>query len=246
MVGGNQRLKALRDLGHKEVQVVYVDLTLEREKALNLALNKISGDWDKDKLAEIIDELTKVPDFDVELTGFDDKELSRILDEHLSNTEETFDAEKERQSVGEAVTKLGDIILLGSHRLLCGDSSKVEDVSKLLEGKKAALVFTDPPYNVNYSSGSRPAPDGQSSNDVEEWSKIKNDNMPQAEYEVWLGKVFSNLASSLGSGAAFYIWNGHRQFGPMHQLLTAQGCHISCVITWAKERFALGYGDYNQ
>jgi DNA modification methylase len=178
------------------------------------------------------------------MTGFDTPEISKLFDRYLDEGGEEEDA---GVSLPETpITKPGDLIILGPHRILCGDSSKEEDVAKLLDGKKADLIFTDPPYNVDYNGADRPKPDGQHTNDGEEWQKIKNDNLPQAEYETWLKKVFANIATHIGEGAAFYIWNGHRQFGPMHQMLIDHGFHISCVITWAKERFALGFGDYNQ
>ena len=78
------------------------------------------------------------------------------------------------------------------------------------------------------------------------WRKIANDSLPQKEYESWLEKVLTNVSGYFQEGAAFYIWNGHRQFGPMQEILIKLGFHVSCVITWAKERFALGFGDYNQ
>ena len=244
LVGGHQRLKILVEQGMKEVEVSVVDLDLIKEKALNLALNRVQGGWQEDRLAALLDELCKVPEFDVGLTGFDTSEMSGLFDKYLDEDGAEDDAAEELPET--PVTKPGDLIILGPHRILCGDSSKSEDVARLLDGKKANLIFTDPPYNVDYSGADRPMPEGQQASATGEWSKIKNDNLPQDEYESWLKKVFANMAAHIGEGAAFYVWNGHRQFGPMHQMLIDQGLKISCVITWAKERFALGYGDYNQ
>ena len=236
LVGGHQRLKILIEQGLKEVEVSVVDLDLGQEKSLNLALNRVQGGWDNEKLAALLKEMGEMPDFNVSLTGFDTPEISSLFDRYLPEGDSEDDVEQELPET--PVTKPGDLIILGPHRILCGDSSKAEDVARLMDGKKAGMVFTDPPYNVDYGSANRQSADG--------WDKIKNDNLPQAEYETWLNKVFVNMAAHLGAGSAFYIWNGHRQFGPMHQILSTQGFHISCVITWAKERFALGYGDYNQ
>ena len=244
VVGGNQRLAALKGLGHNEVHVIYVDLSDQQEKALNLALNKISGDWDDEKLAHLLNDLKSMPDFDISLTGFDAPEISSLFDRYLKEGGEDTTTDLHKPEI--PITKSGDLIILGPHRILCGDSSKVEDVNLLLNGQKANLIHMDPPYNVAYDGGARPIPQEQRSNSSEEWNEIQNDNLPQADYETWLKKVFANMALHTGAGAAFYVWNGHRQFGPMYQMLTAQGFHISCVITWAKERFALGYGDYNQ
>lgn len=101
-------------------------------------------------------------------------------------------------------------------------------------------MHTDPPYNVNYCGGSRPIADSRPKKH-KMWEQIYNDNLSQEEYEIWFKKVINNVIDYLDIGAAFYIWNGHSQFGPMHKMLEALGCNISCVITWAKPNFAIGY-----
>lgn len=245
LVGGHQRLKILIERGEKEVEVSVVDLDSEKEKALNLALNKISGDWDQEKLGHLLDELMKSPDFDVTLTGFDIPEISEILDQLEQVNEDLFDFEGEVKKIKNPKTKPGDLIELGPHRLLCGDCSKPEDLAKLLGSEKIGLIHTDPPYNVDYYGGSRPNEKSRPATH-KLWDRIYSDNLPQDEYEKWLKTLLTNATAYLAPGAAIYIWNGHRQFGPMYLILAELGFHISCVITWAKERFALGYGDYNQ
>jgi hypothetical protein len=144
------------------------------------------------------------------------------------------------------ITQPGELIELGPHRLLCGDSAKTEDLQRLLEGiHDVDLVFTDPPYNVAYYGGNRPTPRSRPK-PSRQWKRIYHDNLSQEDYEAWLNPILQNMLSALAPGAPFYLWNGHRQFGPMHAMLTAAGAHISCVITWAKECFAIGYGDFNQ
>lgn len=245
LVGGHQRLKILIAAGFKEAEVSIVDLDSVQEKALNLALNKIQGAWDNDKLAALIEELTKIPDFDIGLTGFDLPEVSEILDRIEEVKEDEFDLEKELNNIGKAVTQKGDLIVLGQHRLLCGDSSKPEDVKRLIGDAKVNLIFSDPPYNVNYYGGNRPSANTRPKKH-RDWQRIYNDNLSQEEYEVWLKAILRNVTPYLAPGSAYYLFNGHSQFGPMHQMLTELGFHISCVITWAKESFAIGYGDYNQ
>jgi DNA modification methylase len=245
-VGGHQRFTVLLAQGLAEVEASVVDLPLDQEKALNLALNRVQGDWDEDKLAILLADLQELPDFDLGLTGFDLPEISEILDRAEEGEEDNFDPEKELEGIKDPVTKPGDLIQLGHHRLLCGDSSKPEDVAKLLGDKKVNLIFTDPPYNVDYYGGNRPLPEKSHSKPSSNWQKIYNDNLTQGDYEVWLKQIFKNTVSYLAPGAPVYIWNGHRQFGPMYLMLTELGFHVSCVITWAKERFALGFGDYNQ
>jgi DNA modification methylase len=244
LVGGHQRFKILLEQGISEVEVSVVDLPLDKEKALNLALNKISGSWDKDRLASLLDELIHIPEVDISLTGFDMPEISSILDDYAGLIE--LPQGEDPEDIEKPITQPGDLIELGPHRILCGDSSKKEDIDKLFQGKKANLVFTDPPYNVAYHPSNRPISDEAQSKAQNTWRVISNDNLSQEEYELWLIQVLTNMSDYLDKGAAYYIWNGHKQFGPMHQMLNKLGFHVSCVITWAKESFALGYGDYNQ
>lgn len=240
LVGGHQRYKILKAEGHTEIMVSVVDLPLDKEKALNIALNKISGDWDQDKLAQIIQELSVIPDMDISLTGFDEAEITSLLDGLSENTpEETFDAQSELEAIKTPITQPGDLIELGEHRILCGDASSSEDIRKLMKDEKAALLNTDPPYNVDYQGT-------VSNKEHNRWTTIQGDNLSQEEYEQWLKKVFINVYPFFGEGMPFYLWNSHKQFGPMHQMLTDLGMHISSVITWAKENFTLGFSDYHQ
>ncbi|MBT9167760.1 MAG: Nucleoid occlusion protein [Syntrophomonadaceae bacterium] len=151
VVGGHQRLKVLLELGHTEIDCVVVELDLRREKALNLALNKIQGEWDEGKLAELMVELDAVA-FDVSLTGFDAAEIDELLNcWHAKDTvQDNFDVDKEKECIeGEgAITKLGDIWVLGSHRLLCGNSTSESDFAKLMDGSRAQVAVTSPPYGV--------------------------------------------------------------------------------------------------
>jgi DNA modification methylase len=250
LVGGHQRFKIILAQGAKEAQVSVVDLSIEKEKALNIALNKIQGDWDEQKLALLLDELTNVPEFNVELTGFETEEISELLDRALTESpqaiEENFDVEEALDMENPAVTQPGELIELGNHRLLCGDSGKLSALRKLIGDSKVHLFFTDPPYNCNYYGGNRPQPDKARPKQSRQWKRIYSDNLNQDEYIKWLGTVLRNVSRFLAAGAPVYIWNGHRQFGPMHQLLGTIGIKVSCVITWAKESFAIGFGDYNQ
>ncbi|MGB2985427.1 MAG: site-specific DNA-methyltransferase [Phycisphaerae bacterium] len=249
LIGGHQRLKILAARGVKRIEVSVVDLPLEREQALNVALNKIGGDWDERKLADLLTGLAQIPDFDVSLTGFDATEMTQLLDRlEALDDEDDFDMADALEAAQDQppITAPGELIELGRHRLLCGDAARSEDVERLLDGAKADLVFTDPPYNVNYYGGQRPTPRTARPKRSRAWERIYMDNLDQEAYEEWLGRVMQNMLATMAPGAAFYIWNGHRQFGPMHALMTAAGAHVSCVIVWAKESFAIGYGDYSQ
>jgi len=244
LISGHQRLKILIEQGLTEVEVSVVDFSIEQEKACNLAMNKISGRWDDNKLAVLLEELQKMPDFDVGLTGFDIPEVSEILDRAEEAKEDGFDLEKNLNNTGKAITQKGDLIMLGRHRLLCSDSSNPEEIKRIIGNAKVNLIFSDPPYNVNYYGGNRPIPNARPKKS-RDWQRIYNDNLSQSEYEEWLKTILKNVTPYLAPGAPCYLWNGHAQFGPMHSMLTELGFHVSCVITWAKESFAIGYGDYN-
>ena len=157
IIGGNQRYEALKSLGYTDVDVVFVDEPdLNREKALNIALNKISGEWDFVKLADIIDDF-ELNDFNISLTGFDKPELENFGIEENPNEHEPVEVvedDYEEPDDLEITVQTGDIYILGNHRLMCGDSTKTEDVTLLMEGKQADMVFTDPPYDLedNYST----------------------------------------------------------------------------------------------
>lgn len=118
VIGGHQRLKILKELGYTDVECVIVDLDPNKEKALNIALNKISGDWDNDKLEELLSEL-KQTDIDMDVTGFSFDEVENILKETLGSKEDDFEVEETLNEIEQPVTKLGDVWILGKHRLMC-------------------------------------------------------------------------------------------------------------------------------
>lgn len=166
VVGGHQRVKVLKDLGYTDIEVVHVDLDDANEKALNIALNKISGDWDADKLEDLLRELNLDADLDVTLTGFDLSELDTLFSGSLDDIEDEPEDDKEThkekeeeldelcKEAKEAIhnprdIKLGDRWQLGNHVLLCGNSYDASTYDKLLNGEECSMVFTDPPYNYN-------------------------------------------------------------------------------------------------
>lgn len=171
IVGGHQRAKVLKDLGHKEVDVSVVNLDEEKEKALNLALNKTGGDWDYEKLKDLLVEID-TGNFDIEITGFGEDEIEKLLaefDPQSEITEDDFDADEAAANIENPITQRGDVWQLGRHRLMCGDSTLIDDVEKLMDGEKADMVFTDPPYGVNYQSNMRTK--------SEKFEVLKNDNV---------------------------------------------------------------------
>jgi DNA modification methylase len=245
LVSGHQRFKILLEQGIAEVEVSVVDLSLYKEKALNLALNKIRGSWDEDKLAQLLEDLNTAPEFNTGLTGFDLPEISQILDNfQQAQEDDDFDFDAAVESIKEPITKAGDIIELGSHRILCGDSASINDLRRLMQEDKANLIFSDPPYLASYIPGNRPTRDRKRKKS-NIGKMIQNDSMPQGQYEKWLKNVFANAAQFIEGSASIYIWNGFRQFGPMTQMLIDLGFHISNIITWVKPSLCISFSDYN-
>lgn len=150
VIAGNMRLQAIKSLGWATVPVVEVrDASVEQEKEWMVKDNLHKGEWDFEKLADNFE-----LDFLKEM-GFDEKGLNKVLAGMDNSADDEFDADKELESIAEPVVKRGEIWQLGEHRLMCGDSTKKEDVERMMDGKKADMVFTDPPYGVSYQSNMR-------------------------------------------------------------------------------------------
>ncbi len=246
IVGGHQRFRILVAQGYKELEVSVVNFSLEQEKLCSLALNRISGRWDDNKLAAIFEEVQKLPDLDLSLSGFDSDDISRILDSvGESKDPDDFDFDGAVEAIETPVTQRGDVITLGDHRIMCGDSACESDMDKLMQGEKIDLLHTDPPYGCSYLAQNRPDLESRPKKS-KRWQALYKDNLNEKEYEQWIEAVLKNIRRYLKEGASAYIWNGHAKFYFMHQVLKQLGFHISTVITWAKPNFAISYGDFNQ
>ena len=142
----------LKDMGYQDVDVIIVDVDKVKEKALNIALNKISGEWQMDKLKDLLLDLEN--QIDIGMTGFDDQEIKELMAKMDTGvaTDDEFDVEGALEAIEEPKSKRGSIYQLGDHRLMCGDSTDPNDVLMLMQGKLADLIVTDPPYNVNYEN----------------------------------------------------------------------------------------------
>jgi len=231
LIGGHQRLKILKEKGIREFEVSVVDLNEQKEKALNLALNKIQGDWDFGKLADLLVELDD-GQFDMELTGFDEKELEEIANWTPEEVkEDDFDAGEEAEKIKEPKSKRGEIYKLGRHRLMCGDATSREDVERLMDGKKADLLLTDPPYGVDY---------GMTNNKRYKKRSIEGDK--PIDYQNIL-KFIPLIKFYLKN--SFYICGSDKTIEKLILALRSAGAHISCLIIWAKDHPVLGMGDYN-
>lgn len=228
VVGGHQRLKVLMDMGITEVECVVVELSEEKEKALNIALNKISGEWDKDKLALLITDLQGT-DFDVSLTGFEPAEIDDLFKDSVKDglKDDDFDVEAELKKP--TITKSGDVWTLGRHRLVCGDSTKAETFDLLMCGKKANLVVTDPPYNVNYEGSA---------------GKIKNDNMANDAFYEFLLATFTNMESVMADDASIYVFHADTEGLNFRRAFADAGFYLSGTCIWKKQSLVLGRSPY--
>jgi DNA modification methylase len=228
VVGGHQRLKVLIDMGITEVECVVVEMDAEKEKALNIALNKISGEWDKEKLALLIADLQGA-DFDVSLTGFDPAELDALFKDSINDGihDDDFDVETELKKP--PITKLGDVWTLGRHRLVCGDSTKANTFDLLMAGAKANLVITDPPYNVNYEGNA---------------GKIKNDNMANDAFYSFLLSSFQNTEAVMADDASIYVFHADTEGLNFRRAFSDAGFYLSGCCIWKKQSLVLGRSPY--
>ena len=228
VVGGHQRLKVLMDMGMTKVDCVVVEMDEDKEKALNIALNKISGDWDKDKLALLIADLQGA-DFDVSLTGFEPAEIDDLFKDTLKDgvKDDDFDVGAELEKP--TMTKHGDIWTLGRHRLICGDSTKAETYDLLMGSTKANLVITDPPYNVNYEGSA---------------GKIKNDNMADDTFYNFLLDAYTQMHSAMADDASIYVFHADTEGLNFRKAFADAGFYLSGCCIWKKQSLVLGRSPY--
>jgi DNA modification methylase len=228
IIGGHQRLNVAIDLGYTEVPCAVVDVDKTREKALNIALNKITGEWDEQMLADLLTDL-KEADYDLDYTGFEAPEVeqlfSNIYDKKVK--EDDFDVDKELQQP--CFSQLGDLWLLGKHRVICGDSTGEEIYTRLMDGQLANLVLTDPPYNV----------------DVEETAgKIMNDNMGDQEFYNFLLSAYRCMHANLADDGSIYVWHADTEGINFRTAFKDAGFYLSGCCIWVKNSLVLGRSPY--
>jgi DNA modification methylase len=228
IIGGHQRLNVAIDLGYTEVPCAVVDIDKTREKALNIALNKITGEWDEQMLADLLTDL-KEADYDLDYTGFEAPEVeqlfSNIYDKKVK--EDEFDVDKELQQP--CFSQLGDLWCLGKHRVICGDSTGEEIYTRLMDGQLANLVLTDPPYNV----------------DVEETAgKIMNDNMGDQEFYNFLLSAYRCMHANLADDGSIYIWHADTEGINFRTAFRDAGFYLSGCCIWVKNALVLGRSPY--
>jgi hypothetical protein len=242
VVGGHQRLSVMKHLGVAEVDCVVVDIDDAKEKALNIALNKISGEWDNEKLTDLLKELN-LSGYDTALTGFDIKEMDELFAGTVYDVkEENFDAESEVGAIEKPFTQSGDIWHLGRHKLLCGDCTAESDVNKLFGDKTADLVVTDPPYNIDYGTAEQ---DRAEARGVEVGERhILNDNMSDESFAEFLLSFYKSAYGVTKGGGVIYIFHSTKESVNFITAMRKAGFKVSQTLIWAKDHFTLGRSDY--
>lgn len=229
IIGGHQRVTVLRDLGYTEIDCIVIEIEKTKEKALNIALNKITGEWNKELLADLIADLQD-SDFDVTFTGFDPPEIEQLMNtvHDKDIVEDDFDIEAQLEKP--TISKEGDLWLLGEHRLVCGDSTLPETYDLLMDGRKANLVVTDPPYNVDYEGSA---------------GKIKNDKMAEEQFEKFLFAAFVNMEQSMMDDASIYVFHSDSHGLAFRRSFEEAGFYLSGCCIWKKNSLVLGRSPYN-
>ena len=229
VIAGHGRILAAKEEGIKEVPCVFADhLTEAQKKAYIIADNRMAMDagWDEELLRVEIEALQGV-DFDPLLTGFDEKELAALFDDGAEAKDDDFDVDEELEKP--VFSKTGDVWTLGRHRLVCGDSTKAETYETLMQGKKANLVVTDPPYNVNYEGSA---------------GKIKNDNMAAEKFYQFLLDAFTNMEKVMAEDASIYVFHADTEGLNFRRAFTDAGFYLSGCCIWKKPSLVLGRSPY--
>jgi DNA modification methylase len=227
IIAGHGRTIAAQRLQMKAVPCIRLShLTPAQKKAYVIADNKLAlnAGWDDELLKIELSELRE-EDFDLSLTGFDDDELNNLLAEAV--TEGLVDEDQVPEAPEEPKTKMGDIYQLGRHRLMCGDSTSIDAVEKLMNGANVDLVFTDPPYNVAFNGRS-------GKHDV-----IKNDNLSDTDFEAFITEICNTIQTV--DPKAYYIWCNWNFYAGLQNKLPYKAC-----IVWAKNVFGMGQGYRHQ
>lgn len=240
LVGGHQRIKAAKKLGLKDVPVVAVDLSEVEEKALNVALNKISGEWDLDLLRGVLEDV-QAGGLDLSLTGFTEDEWSAMSGTPAGTAGLTDpDEVPELPEQAETITQPGDLWLLGGHRLLCGDSTKAEDVTRLMDGAKADLIWTDPPYGVSHIGGTKdPRRKTHRTGGV-----VHNDEKTGAELISLVSSAIGNIPRH--EATVLYVASPPgSHVREMIDAFNASGFQFRHSLVWVKSAFVFGRADYH-
>lgn len=238
LVGGHQRLKILKARGAKRVTVSVVELSHERERQLNLALNKVVGGWDDLALLELLTEIREHDPDGFDLTGFEPGDIDLLMAE--TGGEVTNDGKTEADAMltlpapDEIVSRVGEVYELGPHRLICGDATDPAVVSRLLDGEEPFLMVTDPPYGVSYDAEWRLKAGLNKDHQIRAEGRVENDD-----------ELDWTPAYRLFPGRVAYVWHAGRHAGAVSGHLAGAGFEVRTQIVWRKTSLVVGRGHYH-
>ena len=246
IIAGHGRLQAALELGLSTVPVVVLDHLSDRQRrAYILADNQLAlnAGWDLELLRTELQDLV-ADDFDLSVIGFSDDELSDLLPEVEELPPEDADEEAVPELPAEPITKPGDVWLLGKHRLMCGDSTSLDEVERLMAGAKAELLLTDPPYNVALGMDETPE-EAKKRNRRTDGLTIQNDKMSDDDFRQFLRDVYSAADSVMKPGAVFYIWHADSEGYNFRGAARDVGWHVRQCLIWNKNSLVMGRQDYH-
>ena len=230
IIEGHGRYQALKELGYQEVEVIVLEgLTEEQKNAYRIVHNQLTmnTDWDMEKLKSELNTIT----INMNDLGFSEDLLDEIQEDFSEAEEDNFDVDEAIKEIDEPKSKRGDIYKLGNHILMCGDSTKLEDVKRLTDNNKVDLVITDPPYNINVSNS--------------QGMTIENDNMGDSEFNEFLTAAFECMEDVLKEGSSFYVWYASTEHINFESALNKAGLKVREQLIWVKNQFILGRQDYH-
>jgi DNA modification methylase len=242
VIAGHGRLVAMKQLGWTDCDVVELDISDVNATALAIAFNRsqeVGAAWDEPVLAKILAELKGLGE--LEGVGFSEREVDDLIAEMDAQAGGDVDDEGPEPPPVDPVSKLGDLWILGDHRLLCGDSTKPEDIARVMAGEKAALLSTDPPYLVDYTGMDRPIHDGKASG--KDWSHVYReiDIKDAAEF---YDRVFAAVLPHTRDDAGIYVWHAHMQQPTIAAMFEKHGLLLHQILVWSKPTATFGHSYY--
>jgi len=225
LIGGHARIKIAKKIKYKKVPVIYINLNIKQEKILNLKLNAISGDWDFSALNELFEK-----DILIDL-GFKEEDLQSAWDNMLESDDDNFNIEEEIKKIKKTKTQLGDLIILGKHKLLCADSTDKEAVKKLFKNEKTSMIYSDPIYNIglNYDKGV-----GNKSN----YGGTVDDNKSAEEYKEFIKKTLVSALSVSNKNTHCFYWCDEAWVWVFQTLYNELGIKNRRLNIWLKNGFS--------
>lgn len=241
VIAGHGRLEAMKALGWVECDIVELPLDDLSATSLNIALNRSAelAEWNGPVLAQLLTELRAEDQLDG--VGFDDREIDQLLAEMADETQKDIDDPGPQDPLARAVSQIGDLWILGDHRLLVGDSTSPSDVARVLAGEKSKLFSTDPPYCVGYRGNDRPAKDGGTSG--KDWSALYHETDSSGAgdfYDRFLAATLPHVVEN----AAVYLWHAHANYVTLAQVLEKHGLFVHQMIVWVKPTATFGHSVY--